>query len=261
MDAWRPRFCIGRGSFGAVYLLQHADGRKAVDKRVSLDGLSEAKARASREELDLLRRLQHPSVVRLYGACSEVSTLHLLMEYCAGGSLDDAIDLQSRHHRRPFPRATVESWVRQLLGALAFVHENHVLHRDVKPANVLLTESLARAKLADFGVSRQLDASSLAVTCVGTPYYLAPELISGKGYDGRADVWSLGVILYKLLTLRRPFGGESLPQLALQICTAELDPASLPAGELAPLCAPLLQMLRKAAEERPTSAQLVEQYI
>lgn len=193
MDAWRPRFCIGRGSFGAVYLLQHADGRKAVDKRVSLDGLSEAKARASREELDLLRRLQHPSVVRLYGACSEVSTLHLLMEYCAGGSLEDAIDLQSRHHRRPFPRATVESWVRQLIGALAFVHENHVLHRDVKPANVLLTESLARAKLADFGVSRQLDASSLAATCVGTPYYLAPELVSGKGYDGRADVWSLGV--------------------------------------------------------------------
>ena len=122
--------------------------------------------------------------------------------------------------------------------------------------------------------SRSLARSSPTLVCRGSSTlapsqspvwerrtYLAPELISGKGYDGRADVWSLGVILYKLLTLRRPFGGESLPQLALQICTAELDPASLPAGELAPLCAPLLQMLRKAAEERPTSAQLVEQYI
>ncbi|KAL1512359.1 hypothetical protein AB1Y20_005618 [Prymnesium parvum] len=255
--AFVPRFPIGRGQFGVVYLLQHPDGRKAIDKRVQLCGLSAAQRRETENEAALLRRLAHAHVVRYLHSFTEAETLHLVMEYCGGGSLADAIGAQIER-RAPFAAAAVRRWAAQLAGALAHVHSCRVIHRDVKPANVFLCDAAhgADLKLGDFGISRLLSSQTdFASTAVGTPYYLAPELIGGSGYDGRADVWSLGCILFELLALRRPFSGENMGQLAMAILRKA--PAPLPDGtphDLQELC---FQLLRKEQALRPTAQDLL----
>ena len=191
----------GRGQFGVVYLMQHADGRKAVDKRVPLSGLSAENRKMTFGEIELLRRLQHEYVVRYYHSWESeetaeeakgggpTNTLHILMEYCDEGSLEDAINEQkTTFGRQPFPIAKLRGWLLQLTSALEYVHAQRVIHRDLKTANVLLTGSDgATAKLGDFGIARLCSSqTNFAATAVGTPYYLSPELITSDGEDRMA---------------------------------------------------------------------------
>lgn len=281
-EAYVPRFEIGRGNYGSVYLLQHPDGRKAVDKRIRLDTLGEKDRRQALAEIQLLRMLKHPNVVNFRHTFTSMPSeagpglwsgrhcelLHILMDYCDGGTLADVLsEAKKVTPAQPVPVLEARRWFRQCLLALAHLHEHRILHRDLKPANVLLctsAEGRADAVLGDFGISRVLSPDTLlAQTTVGTPYYMSPEAISGmlfehrpslthcsvsgtradlgvkpasaaytgSGYDGRSDVWSLGVILYELLSLRRPFPASSIGQLAIAISTNEPEalPQSAPA--------------------------------
>ena len=147
-------------------------------------------------------------------------TLRILMEYCDEGPLDAKI-AEVKSDSLTFAPSLVRQWTVQLAEALAHVHARRVIHRDLKTANVLLCTSphdsdRTVAKLGDFGIARLMSTqTNFAATAVGTPYYLSPELITGAGYDGRADVWSLGIILYELLALERPFKGENIAMLAM----------------------------------------------
>lgn len=187
-------------------MLLHPDGRKLVDKRVALSGLGEQQARETEREVELLRKLSHPHVVRClhtYTSTEEGAgegegkgggTLHILMEYCDGGNVAEAIQ-EKVEAGGGFEMSLVRHWAAQLCAALAHIHSMRVIHRDVKSANLLLTSSPPSPhpslKLADFGISRLMSSqTNFASTAVGTPYYLAPELIGGSGYDGRADVVS-----------------------------------------------------------------------
>ena len=265
---FKPRFALGRGQFGVAYLLQHKDGSKAVDKRIQLEGLKEEDRSNTWKEIHLLRRLKHEGVVGFYhsyetsdggggGGGGGGKTLHILMEYCDGGALDEAI-AEQKDFGQPFAAPRVRGWVLQIASALAYIHSERVIHRDLKTANIFLTGRDGElAKLGDFGISRLMSSQTvLANTQVGTPYYLSPELIIGQdGYDGRADVWSLGVILYELLAFGRPFSGDNLGMLALQI--TRRPPKPLPSGTPHELQELSLRCLNKEAGMRPTSRDLL----
>ena len=166
---WKQIMPLGQGQYGTVYLIRGPDGRKAVDKRVQLSGLSEQQRSDTYKEIDLLRRLEHHYVVRCYHAYADervdtdgeggavvTGTLHILMEYCDGGALDTKIQRQ-KEGRTPFDDDVIRAWVLHLTEALAHIHALRVIHRDLKSANILLASSSGGreiAKLGDFGISR-----------------------------------------------------------------------------------------------------------
>ena len=265
---WRgfeAMFSIGRGQFGVVFLMKHPDGRKVVDKRLGLTGMSEKERTNTEQEIELLRKLEaHEHVVTLFDDFVDRNgpeeVLHIIMEYCGGGSLADQVE-QQQQLKRHFDPSRVRRWLVQLASALAHVHSHRVLHRDLKTANIFLTEvdgprGGLDVRLGDFGISRLLSSqTSLAASCVGTPYYLSPELVAGHGYDDRADLWSLGVVAYELLALRRPFTGESIGQLAMRISTAKTKP--LPSSTPADLQEVVGLLLQKEANRRPSASALL----
>ena len=142
------------------------------------------------------------------------------MEFASRGSVDDAIK-RCQADRAPFAELTVISWVQQLGGALQHMHSKQILHRDLKAANVFLADDGSAdgsIRLGDFGISKTLSThTSLAITVCGTPFYFSPELIHSAPYHEPSDVWALGVLLFELLTLQRPFDGANIAVLALNI--------------------------------------------
>eukprot|EP00929_Paragymnodinium_shiwhaense_P049178 TRINITY_DN24823_c0_g1_i1.p1 TRINITY_DN24823_c0_g1~~TRINITY_DN24823_c0_g1_i1.p1 ORF type:complete len:544 (+),score=110.75 TRINITY_DN24823_c0_g1_i1:106-1737(+) len=226
---------IGRGSFGAVSLA--VDPRRPRQrfalKIVPCDHLdAEAAARARQTalaEADLLRRLRHPNVVTCHDVCwdAERRVVWFALDYMDGGDVHSIINSR-RHAREPPPDARFVRQVFNAIGsALRYIHSESVLHRDVKPSNMLLTLDMpTQIKLADFGISKILETTALASTVVGTPYYMAPEIVCGQPYGPASDAWALGVCLYELSSLERPFDAGNQLALARQI--VEEMPAPLP---------------------------------
>ena len=140
--------------------------------------------------------------------------------------------------------------------ALEFVHAKRVLHRDIKTSNVFLTNRNL-VKLGDFGIARQMDdTSDFAQTCVGTPYYLSPELIEGRPYNHLSDVWALGVLLFQMVTFRYPFEAPTLPALALKIVACEYG--ALPEGTPPDLKELIATLLARSQQTRPTMEQVMQ---
>ncbi|CAK0815526.1 unnamed protein product, partial [Prorocentrum cordatum] len=181
-------------------------------------------------EAKLLQRLRHPHVV----GCHEVfldaaqQTVQLLLEFMDGGDLQGLLVAQrGAGEAPPFEAHFARRILGAVGGALAYIHSAGVLHRDVKPANVLLTRCSQRIKLADFGIAKLLERTSHAMTVVGTPYYISPEIAMGHAYGEAADAWALGVCLYEVVALQRPFDAGNQLALVRRIC--EEAPPELPA--------------------------------
>ena len=165
-------------------------------------------------EAACLRRLQHPHIVRYLDAWIEegrgawCQALCIAMEHCEAGDLGTVI-AEARQRRCRISNADVNSYAMQLLHALKYAHRNKVLHRDLKPNNIFM-RSAGHAVIGDFGIARSLNyTQEMARTRIGTPYYVAPEVVRGVPYNAKADVWSFGVILYEVMMLRRPFDVRS----------------------------------------------------
>lgn len=234
---------VGQGAHGRVLLVEQiSSGARYVLKQIQLSRLPSG-GHAALAEVEVLCRLSHQNITRLYGAWKTHDTLNILMEYADGGTLADAVKARSCLTRL-FDEDIVMDWFVQVVAALAHMHANSVIHRDLKAHNIFLT-SRNIVKVGDFGISKVLDGTSaLATTAVGTPYYLAPEVINGEPYGRKADVWALGVLLYELATLRKPFDADSLPALAMRIMKATYPP--LPqvfSAELKSLIASMLQVV------------------
>ena len=206
--------CIGRGSQGAVYTVRSArDNGVYVLKRVHI--MEPEARRAALREAETLQRLQHPAIVGYRDTFVDDEHLCIVMEYADGGDLASRI---AAARDRPFGEEQILQWLVQLALALHHVHERGVLHRDLKTQNVFLTSGGALIKLGDFGVARGLCGTEpIAATCVGTPYYMAPELFKGEQYGTKADIWALGCVLYELVTRRRAFQSPNLNSLSVKV--------------------------------------------
>ena len=222
---------LGRGNSGAAHLMRSDKGEDSVVCKVAMMELkgqrsNESSIESVQSEVRILASLSHPHVVGYRGSLRFNSQLLIFMEYADGGTLEEKI----RRHavkKVAFKTVRVTCWVSQLSDALQHLHTRRVLHRDLKSANVFLTAA-DDVKLGDFGVARSLSTNTkLANTVVGTPYYMAPELISDAPYAEPADLWSLGVIMYELITLDKPFKGDNLGALILRISSGSYDRAPL----------------------------------
>ena len=170
---------IGSGSFGSAVLVEMVVSRERfVAKKIPLEHLTEEDKAKALSEAALLRSLRHDNITEYFGSFVSANTLHILMEYCSGGSLQQVMARRERNGET-FDDEEVFDWFLQIAKALEHVHAQKILHRDIKTSNVFLTKRNL-VKLGDFGIARQMDETSdFAQTCVGTPYYLSPEVIEG----------------------------------------------------------------------------------
>lgn len=245
---------LGRGAFGAAFLV--LDGsRELAMKRVEIGHMNDAQTAAAEQECLVMAQLDaHPFIIRMHTHFVEAGRLWIVMDFADDGDLGTAMERQ-REAKEQFSEEQVLDWLVQICLALRFAHEKKVLHRDVKPQNVFLMRS-GSVRLGDFGISKTLGSTSaLAITTVGTPLYLAPEVCQGEEYNNKCDAWSVGVLAYELCALRVPFVGNNMPALILLIIRAE--PAPLPDGSFERVKPLVSRLLQKLPVDRPTVAELL----
>lgn len=203
---------LGRGSFGRVALVrERATGRERVCKTVDIAGMQPFIVSLMKTEIELLRALDHPGVVRLYEYAEDVERqqLVLIMEYMPGGGCDGLLAAG----RSPPSEALVARLVSQLLATLEYCHAQGVVHRDVKPENMMLTRATSLwgspdCKLIDFGLAGRTGPDGKLSGKVGTPPYMAPEVVRQEAHTCKADLWSVGATAFELLSGRAPFSRD-----------------------------------------------------
>ncbi|NXJ68771.1 NEK5 kinase, partial [Rostratula benghalensis] len=228
MDKYEIIKKIGEGSFGTIFLAKgKVDNEQCVVKEINLTKMPVKEKEASQKEVILLAKMKHANIVTFYDSLQEKNKLYIVMEYCDGGDLMKRINMQ---HGVLFDEDQILSWFVQISLGLKHIHDKKILHRDVKAQNIFLSNNGKVAKLGDFGIARQLNSTmEFAHTCVGTPYYLSPEICENRPYNNKTDIWSLGCVLYELCALKHPvstFEGNSLHQLVLKICRGHFRPVS-----------------------------------
>ncbi|KAF0700705.1 Aste57867_8759 [Aphanomyces stellatus] len=205
---------LGTGSFGKVKLAEH----EITGHKVAIKILNRNKIRSLdmgekvRREISLLRKMQHPHIIRLYEVIDTPTDIFMVLEYVAGGELFDYIVSKGR-----LSPDEARHFFHQIVSGVEYCHFHRVVHRDLKPENLLL-DADNNVKIADFGLSNMMKDGDFLRTSCGSPNYAAPEVISGNLYAGpEVDVWSCGVILYALLCGALPFDDESIPNLFKKI--------------------------------------------
>jgi len=211
---------LGKGAFGTVRSGRcRQTGAKRAIKSIALTAVKDQARLES--EIDIARQLDHPNIARLFEIFRDTKHIHLVMELCSGGELFDRISKQGPDG---FPEAIAAAYVRQVLAAICYLHGQRIAHRDLKPENLLLLNAYpcTTLKLVDFGAARRFEPGVCMRTQVGTPYYVAPELLAGR-YDERCDVWSVGVICYILLCGYPPFQGKTIRSIVRRVTKGKVS--------------------------------------
>jgi serine/threonine protein kinase len=236
---------IGAGGMADVYLARDETLGRQVAVKVLLPRYADDRlfVERFRREAQAAAGLNHPNIVSIYDRGQVGSTYYIVMEYLQGETLKDFI----RRHGRLAPRDAV-AMALELLAAVQYAHDHHVVHRDIKSQNIMLDEH-GRAKVTDFGIARAGDPSMTEVGAVlGTAQYLSPEQAKGQPADERSDLYSVGVVLYEMLTGRVPFKGDTAVSVALKHVN-ELPPEPIAvAPDLPP---PLNRVVLKALAKNP----------
>lgn len=225
-------------------------------KVVLLDQLKERDRCLALQEVEVLRRMHHPHVVRHFSSWLHggkgTEALITVMEYCAGGDLRAWLEVCSRDGEH-LPENYVLNLFAQMALGLRYVHSQKILHRDLKTSNMLLDGEHRVVKIGDFGIARVLDSTvAVAITTLGTPYYMSPEVCKGEPYRDKSDMWSLGCVLYELCMFRHAFESQSLLGLVYCIVSERYEP--VPADQYSSALAELLAcLLAKRDEERPSA--------
>ncbi|KAI1193912.1 hypothetical protein F5X97DRAFT_312511 [Nemania serpens] len=193
--------CIGKGAFGAVYkAFNWGTGEAVAVKQIKLVNLPKSELRMIEAEIDLLKNLHHDNIVKYIGFVKSADCLNIILEYCENGSLHSICKAYGK-----FPENLVGVYMTQVLLGLQYLHDQGVIHRDIKGANILTTKD-GKVKLADFGVSTStLAGPDKEAQVVGTPYWMAPEIIELSGATPASDIWSLGCTVIELLSGKPPY--------------------------------------------------------
>lgn len=206
---------IGSGSFGQVYIARHKrEGKNYVIKRVKIRDMKQKDLENTEQEVRLLQKLRHTNIVAYKDSfLDREQHLNICMVHCEGGDIYTKI---KEAKGKNFSETQILDWFVQMALALHYLHERRILHRDLKTQNIFLKNG--RIRLGDFGIAKVLDSTrDFANTCIGTPYYMSPELFKNKPYGYKSDIWALGCVLYELCNLRHAFDAQSLNGLAMKI--------------------------------------------
>ncbi|KAM9358014.1 serine/threonine-protein kinase Nek1 [Symphorus nematophorus] len=254
MDKYEKVKKIGEGSFGkAVLVKSKEDGRQYVIKEIGISGMSSKERQESRKEVAVLANMSHPNIVQYKESFEEGGCLYIVMDYCEGGDLFKKINSQKGVL---FSEEQILDWFVQICLALKHVHDRKILHRDIKSQNIFLTKD-GTVQLGDFGIARVLNSTvELARTCIGTPYYLSPEICENKPYNNKSDIWALGCVLYEMCTLKHAFEAGNMKNLVLKIIRGSYPPVSVHySQELRSL---LAQLFKRNPRERPSVSSILD---
>ncbi|GFQ76787.1 hypothetical protein TNCT_656011 [Trichonephila clavata] len=248
MDSFKVIKALGEGSFGSALLVQDIVSEKQyVVKKVPLLNLSETEKEEAMKEVEVLSQMKHPNIITYHKSFEENGNLYIVTDYCDGGDLYSKIQAQKGTY---FKENQILDWFVQICLAVKHVHDRRILHRDIKTQNIFLTKS-GIAKLGDFGIARILNnTSELARTCIGTPYYLSPEICENKPYNNKSDIWSLGCVLFELTTLKHAFEAKNIKNLVFKIIKGSLP--QIPDMYSPELRSLLAQIFVRNPHERPS---------
>lgn len=244
---------IGKGAYGRVYKgLDLENGDFVAIKQVSLENIAQEDLNIIMQEIDLLKNLNHKNIVKYLGSLKTKTHLHIILEYVENGSLANII---KPNKFGPFPESLVVVYIAQVLEGLVYLHEQGVIHRDIKGANILTTKE-GLVKLADFGVATKLTEADVNThSVVGTPYWMAPEVIEMSGVCAASDIWSVGCTVIELLTCVPPYYDlQPMPAL-FRIVQDEHPP--IPDGLSPDITDFLQQCFKKDARQRPDAKTLL----
>lgn len=256
LDRYKIDKVIGKGSYGEVSLVRHKkDKKQYVMKKVDLSKASDKERKAAEQEAKLLSQLRHPNIVSYRESFQDdQGFLYIVMNFCEGGDLYTKLKSQVKECQMLKETQVVE-WFVQITMALQYMHERHVLHRDLKTQNIFLTKSNI-IKVGDLGIARVLEsASDMASTLIGTPYYMSPELFTNKPYNHKSDVWALGCCVYEMCTLRHAFNAKDMSSLVYKILKGKFPP--LPSNYSPDLCSIVHSMLEQDPQKRPSAQRLL----
>jgi len=251
VDKWALEQPIGSGSFAIVWKAHHVVDVELVAavKEINTEKLNPKLQESLASEISVLRRTRHDNCVQLLDLMKEEGKIYLVMEFCGGGDLGQYLRRYGR-----VPEASARYLMQQLAEGLKMLRLNNLIHRDLKPQNLLLSDKSRQPtlKIADFGFARDLQPQGMAETLCGSPLYMAPEILQFHKYDAKADLWSVGTILFELLVGKPPYTGANHMQLLQNIQRGE--GARLPsaiAAFLSPPCKELLHaLLRRDPADR-----------
>ncbi|KAK9821598.1 hypothetical protein WJX81_003954 [Elliptochloris bilobata] len=247
-ERWALERHIGSGSFAVVWKAQHVTTGETVAIKEIKEITNKKLMQSLAGEISILKQITHKNIVQLLEVVEEHGRIYLVMEYCAGGDLAAFI-----RQRRSVSEVEARALMQQLAAGLKELWSRNLVHRDLKPQNLLLAAPGPGAvlKIADFGFARSLQPSALADTLCGSPLYMAPEILQFQKYDAKADLWSIGTILFELVVGKPPFNGANHVQLLRNIERAEAALPAPVAAALSPRCRALLHgLLRRNPLER-----------
>eukprot|EP00048_Salpingoeca_helianthica_P017567 m.237882 g.237882 ORF g.237882 m.237882 type:complete len:523 (+) comp21461_c0_seq1:196-1764(+) len=260
VDKYNKLRVLGSGTYGRAWLVKEKETQQQfVMKEIKVANKRELEE--AKTEAELLSKFDHPNIIKYHEVIQTGSkVVNIVMEYAAGG------DLQSKLVRRkmansPFTQEEVMAWLAQTCDALLLIHKEGMLHRDIKLANMFLTQD-DQIKIGDFGIARVLDHNAINIsarTCrtpVGTPMYMAPELCQGKAYGQKADMWALGCALYELMTFTPAFNAQSLEGLMHRIKRGRYE-QNLPPIYSRDLQNLVYDLLKVNTAERPSIKEVV----
>ncbi|KAL5611884.1 hypothetical protein BROUX41_000545 [Berkeleyomyces rouxiae] len=251
-DYQRLGECLGKGAFGSVYkAFNWGTGEAVAVKQIKLGNLPKSELRMIESEIDLLKNLHHDNIVKYIGFVKSTDCLNIILEYCENGSLHSICKAYGK-----FPENLVGVYMTQVLQGLQYLHDQGVIHRDIKGANILTTKD-GTVKLADFGVSTSTLASGQdkEAQVVGTPYWMAPEIIQLSGASPASDIWSVGCTVIELLQGRPPY--HNLAAMPALFAIVNDDHPPLPEG-ISPAARDfLMQCFQKDPNLRVTARKLL----
>ncbi|XP_017450658.1 putative sperm motility kinase W [Rattus norvegicus] len=243
---YRMAFLLGQGSFGNVKLAWHRKTQALV--AIKSVEICKKTIRGILSEMTILESLHHPNIISLFQVLLTSSQIHFILQYVPGGNLVELI-----REEGPLPEEQAKKMFGQVVSALRYCHSRGIVHRDIKPQNILI-DAAGNVKLIDFGVAIKCRPGTLLKTQCGTRGFCAPEIVLGEPYDGKkADVWSLGVLLFFLTTGYFPFRGGTTDQIKQKVTTGTYTIPTHLSGQLENL---IHQILTVSPELRPSIEEI-----